>query len=595
MPDDDPTLERTQQAERHVGLVRVAIVALNSVVYLTLMDRAGTIPTLAYAIIGLASAYAVYVAFFEPYRRFPVLASSLFTTFSDAALITVWIAATGGLDSPFYVLWYVSLAAVAYRYDARATMIATAAYSACYLGLAVVMSPLEGRLVDLVVRLAYIVFAGALGGFIASESLSQIHARTLMRDRMRAAETAEAKFRGLLEAAPDPIVIVDRRGSIVLVNSQTERVFGYRRDELLGENVDILLPEAARGRHEAHRTSYMQDPHARPMGIGRDLQARRKDGVSFPVEVSLSPMQTEEGTLVTSIIHDISERKKAEEERLTSLERLKELERLRELDKFKTTFINTAAHELGTPLTPIKLQLHILKTTGEGEMSDRQRRALQILDRNVERLNHLVQEVLKVARLQAGRLGVSKEHVDINRLVFEAVESFQDPARESGVELELRTTPGLHAEADPKRLTQVIFNLLNNAWKFTPRGGRISIETTRVNEMAVVRVRDTGAGIRPEDLPRLFQPFSQVHDTMQRTASGTGLGLYICKGILDLHGGRIWAESPGPGLGSTFSFAVPVEAPATPVEVAPKPERPPETESRERTPDTIARRARELI
>jgi PAS domain S-box-containing protein len=593
MRANESLLERIH-AERHVGLVRAAIVGLNTLAYLTILDTPGSIPALAYAIIAVAVLYSLFVVAFEPYRRFPVLLSAWTTTVTDGALITLWLVATGGFDSPFFPLWYASLAAVSYRFDDRATLVSAAAYSLLYVGLTAMLGQLAGNEATLLVRVAYIGFVGALGALMAREAHSHIHARLEMREEMREARTAEAKFRGLLEAAPDPIVIVDRAGHIVLANSQAERAFGYAKGEMLGARVEMLLPDDVRAVHSGHRDQYFEEPQARPMGIGLDLQARRKDGSRFPVEISLSPMETEEGLLVTSIIHDVTERKKAEEERLTSLERLKELERLRELDKFKTAFINTAAHELGTPLTPIKLQLHILRSGDGAQLSDRQRKALEILDRNVERLNALVQEVLKVARLQAGRLGITKERVDLNRVVFEAVESFQEPARESGIELEMRTTPGLQVDADPKRVTQVLFNLLNNAWKFTPDGGRITIETARVNELAVVRIRDTGQGMRPEDLQKLFQPFSQVHDTMQKTQAGTGLGLYICKGIVELHGGRIWAESPGPGLGSTFSFAIPLEAKPE-VSVRPPIKAPEPAPQPRKAADTIAKRARELI
>lgn len=233
-------------------------------------------------------------------------------------------------------------------------------------------------------------------------------------------------------------------------------------------------------------------------------------------------------------------------------------QRLLELDELKTQFLNNAAHELRTPLTPIKTQMHILKNAEWGGLNDRQQRAISMMDRNIERLNLLVQDLLEVARLQAGRLKLDRRPMDLSLLAHEAVESFGDPARQAGIRLDLRTGPPLMVDADPKRLIQVMFNLLSNALKFTPTGGQISVELTCDETDAIVRVRDTGRGMKAEDIGKLFNPFSQIADGSEVTQPGSGLGLFICRGILEQHGGRVWAESPGPGQGSVFTFALPL-------------------------------------
>jgi PAS domain S-box-containing protein len=268
----------------------------------------------------------------------------------------------------------------------------------------------------------------------------------------------------------------------------------------------------------------------------------------------------------------------------------REIQQLKDRDEFRSNFINTAAHELRTPLTPIKLQLHVLKTVRGGELSPEQHRSLQILDRNVDRLSQLVQDVLDGARLQAGRLQLAMRPVDLNALVKEAIESFQEPARQAGLTLEYELGGNLVVEADANRLTQVMFNLLSNAVKYTPEGGHLRVETGKSGDRVFVRVRDTGTGLSAEQISRLFKPFSQVHDTMQTSAPGTGLGLYISKGIIELHGGRIWAESPGPRLGSVFSFEVAASKAARPV--PPVPARPTD---RPTAREALARRVRELI
>lgn len=379
--------------------------------------------------------------------------------------------------------------------------------------------------------------------------------------RLNLAEESEAKFRALIETAPDAVLIADPFGLIVLANQQAGKMFGYTSSELIGLPMAALLPDEA---------------------PGREAQARRRDGSTFPAEVRAAPMEQRGERLTTRMIRDLTERKAAEEERFHAVERLREIERLKQMDAFKTQFINMAAHELGTPLTPVRLQVDLLKMDVTGPLTAQQRRALAILDRNVERLRALLEDVLQVARLQAGRLAVDKQDADLARLLLEAVETFQEPARRAGVHIETRLAPGLHAYVDAKRITQVLFNLISNAIKFTPPGGSIVVEAEGSEEGVVFRVRDTGDGMKPEDISRLFQPFTQVHDRAQRTQPGTGLGLYISKGIVDLHGGHIKAESEGLGKGATFTVALPRGAPQEPTpELVPK--------------DAVSQRARELV
>jgi signal transduction histidine kinase len=258
------------------------------------------------------------------------------------------------------------------------------------------------------------------------------------------------------------------------------------------------------------------------------------------------------GTRVFAIIRDITERKRLEEERVANAERAKELEHLKEIVEFKTRFMNMAAHELFTPLTPLKLQLALLKTGKEGERAH----ALAILDRNVDRLTALTQDLLEAARIQAGALGLAKARVDLAAVVAEAVEPYKAVAQQKGIALELDARP-TWVSADARRVGQVVGNLVSNALKFTPRGGRVRIHVLPVLDGALVRVVDTGDGLRAEDVKRLFQPFTQVHDATKSATPGTGLGLYICRAIVELHHGRIWCESDGPGRGSAFAFELP--------------------------------------
>lgn len=234
-----------------------------------------------------------------------------------------------------------------------------------------------------------------------------------------------------------------------------------------------------------------------------------------------------------------------------------EVERLKEMNSFKTQLINAAAHELSTPLTPIRLQVHMLRSGERGPLTDAQRWSVEILDRNVERLSKLVREFLDIARLEAARFPVDMRPTDLGDVVKEAVEAFQDPARRAGLRLTYKLEPGLVIMADGHRLVQVLFSLIGNAIKYTESPGEVAIQARRVGPDAVISVTDTGVGFREEDKPKLFQPFSQIFNPERGFGTGAGLGLYITRNIVELHGGRIWAHSPGPGKGAKFSFSVP--------------------------------------
>lgn len=248
-------------------------------------------------------------------------------------------------------------------------------------------------------------------------------------------------------------------------------------------------------------------------------------------------------------------------------------EQLRDLDRLKTRFLNSAAHELRTPMTPIVVQLELLGRQHLGPLNPRQQRAIGILDRNIARLNRHIDDLLDIARLQADQFRVARERVEVTRLVAEAAESFHEVAARAGVGLEVVVTPGLVAHADPRRLTQVLFNLLGNAMKFTPPGGRVTLSARRDGGLCVVQVRDTGVGFEAADAARLFLPFSQLHDDAAQGANrtGVGLGLYVCKGIVERHGGSIRGESDGPGKGATFTFTLPLEERAEAAVTSPSP------------------------
>ncbi|MEA3204393.1 MAG: hypothetical protein QOI63_2075 [Thermoplasmata archaeon] len=234
-----------------------------------------------------------------------------------------------------------------------------------------------------------------------------------------------------------------------------------------------------------------------------------------------------------------------------------EMAAARQVNEAKTRFINAAAHELSTPMTPIVLQVAVLRGREAGNLTERQRRAVEVLARNVTRMNALLHDVLDSARLQSDRFLLAKAPTDLATILAEAVADYEDAAREKAIAVRLACPQHLVVPADAKRIAQVIGNLLGNAIDYTPVGGSVTVAARGEAGGAHVEVTDTGAGIAPEEAGRLFQAFAQVHERKDPRTPGTGLGLYISKGIVEHHGGAIGCTSAGANLGATFWFTLP--------------------------------------
>ena len=352
-------------------------------------------------------------------------------------------------------------------------------------------------------------------------------------------------FHGFLEAAPDAVVIIDGNGVIVQVNSQTEKLFGYRREELVGRPLEVLMPERYRGPHIGHRQVFSVNPLPRTMGRGLDLFGLRKDGSEFPVDVSLSPLPPEAGILVASTIRDISAHRRLEDD----LRR--QTRELEEADRQKDHFLAAFAHEFRSPLGVLTNLAQLLRLPQASAAV--QQRAVDSLGRQVTHMSRLVEDLLDVSLVRRGKIALRWEAVDLATVFSNAVELCQPLVQARKHHLEVTQFPEpLWVSGDPSRLVQVITNLLSNAAKYTPEGGHIWLSAAREDGATAIHVRDNGVGIPMEMLSRVFDLFVQVESASGSRAGGLGLGLTLVRRLVELHGGTVDVTSEGPGQGSEF-------------------------------------------
>jgi PAS domain S-box-containing protein len=382
---------------------------------------------------------------------------------------------------------------------------------------------------------------------------------------------SELRFRQLLEAAPDAIVIVDAEGRIVLVNAQAEKTFRYRRGQMLNKPVEMLIPDRMQSGHTGHRASYLASPRARPMGPGLDLWGRRSDRTEFPVEVSLSPMETEAGTLISSAIRDITEQRALREQLREKNEELeKQYARVQEASRLKSEFLANMSHELRTPLNGIIGFAELMHDGKVGPVSDDHKEYLGDILTSSRHLLRLINDLLDLAKVESGKMEFRPEILDLASVIGEVCDSVRTLVVQKQIELGTTIDPAAAvAVTDAGKLKQILYNYISNALKFTPQGGRVGIRVTADEPQHFrLEVEDTGIGIPAEDLSKLFNEFQQLGAGTAQGRQGTGLGLALTRRIAEAQGGRVEVRST-PGVGSVFSAVLPRVSRTVPVGLAP--------------------------
>lgn len=369
----------------------------------------------------------------------------------------------------------------------------------------------------------------------------------------------EIGLKTFLDSSPNGVVAIDPTGTIVYANGSLARIFGYAVDELVGRPIEVLVPERIRVAHVGMRDRFMEDPHPRPMGPQAELCGQRKDGSEFPTEISLTPVRTASGVIVTAQVLDITERRGLQE-RLESYAR--DLERS---NQELQDFAYVASHDLQEPLRKVQAFGARLKERFGDQLGDKGRDYIERMDGAAHRMQRLIDDLLSYSRV--GTKGAAFKRVELETVLAEACEDLSLRIQESGARIQKGPLPAI--EADATQMRQLFQNLLGNALKFRRPGVPPVLEVHarehvqpdaggKARPMVVLDFKDNGIGFEPAHATRIFNIFERLHGRDQ--FEGTGVGLAICRKIVERHGGTILAEGR-PGAGATFTVRLPLNQP----------------------------------
>ncbi len=381
---------------------------------------------------------------------------------------------------------------------------------------------------------------------------------TRRKEAEEAVREAAVRLRAIVDTAADGIITIDEHGSVESMNLAAERIFGFSRDEVVGSNISILMPEPFRSDHGRYLTTYLTTGQKRIIGSVREVIGLRKDGSTFPMELAVSETLLGTRRIFTGIVRDMTEFKKSLAERNRLVAELgAERAALLDADQRKDHFLAMLAHELRNPLAPISNAVQIMRIEGPG--GPNLEWSIDVISEQIKHMTRIVDDLLDVSRITRGTVDLRKEPIELRRVVELAVQASQPLLEDYKHELQLALPPEpVVLDVDPARLAQVLSNLLNNAAKFTPEGGRIKLSAALDGSDLLIKVADNGIGIAPELLPKLFDLFVQADQTLSRSRGGLGIGLTVVRSLVEMHRGSVTVRSEGLGKGSEFTIRIPV-------------------------------------
>jgi PAS domain S-box-containing protein len=363
---------------------------------------------------------------------------------------------------------------------------------------------------------------------------------TDVTDRKKAEDErreAEQRMRSVVNNVVDGIISIDERGGMQTFNPGAERIFGYAAAEVIGQNVKMLMPEPYRGDHDGYIANYVRTGQAKIIGIGREVEGRRKDGSTFPLDLAVSVFYIGSRRYFTGVVRDITERKRAEQA-------------LKDADRAKDEFLATMSHELRNPLAALTTAAHVLKVTDPSREAAIKARA--VIERQTKHMARLIADLLDIGRVSAGKLSLEREPLDLAEVVGRLLQVWRGSGRFGRHRVSRELAPAW-VHADRTRVEQIAANLLDNALKFTPAGKTIAVSVRAEVDQAVLCVADQGVGLEPGERERVFDLFVQGgHGT-----AGMGIGLALVKRLVELQGGTVAAASEGAERGAVFTVRLP--------------------------------------